>query len=104
MKKLCLAFGLLLAAVGASWADVFSHTTDQNSGAFSTTVVVPSAGMCYQYGAAYGTGFIDNWGPLGTFRKYPGDALSISGPVAPGSYQVVQFVYYSGYSGTVIAW
>jgi len=108
MKKVLFGLSLGLATIGACFADAWSHTQG-NSGVYQVSVSVPSAGTCYQYGAAYyGAGMgssIYNAGPLGAYTRYPGDpALNVTGSVTAGNYVITQVVNYSGYSGTVLTW
>lgn len=107
MKKALFTAALALLVNGMAFAGVFSHTTDQNTVYFSANVSVPSAASCYQFGAAYVDGvgsYIYNAGPLGAYTRYPGDPLNISGAISAGNYSITQYVSYSGYSGTTIAW
>lgn len=103
MKKLLVLASLVLAPL--AFAQVWVHVQD-SPGVYSATANIPSAATCQQFGAAYGdsTNFIVNNGPLGSYTRYPGNPLNVSGPISAGNYSILQQVYGSGYSGTVINW
>lgn len=110
MKRLTLLialFGVLAGAASGSFVNVISSNSS-----FSTTVAVPTAANCQQFGAAYY--YTPSYpsvticsGPLGYYSVTSASAtnsFSVSGAIAAGSYSVYEYQMGSGYSGIVIAW
>jgi hypothetical protein len=95
--------GLLLLATGSIPAMQYNHTT--YGGSYSTTVTIPAAAVCAQYGGAYGgTSYSTNYGPLGYYTCNAGQSFQVQGDIAAGDWYIDQLVSGSGYSGCTITW